>query len=268
MAYETLALHLLITVNELKEHKLDPYYFALHVSIDNAHSGHAKMTLEAACDFIEAHPVNERPKVWRRMQAGFILAEHLPTTPDLKRKRLDEDIIAMLREKAEVSQLLHANSKVKIGKQNLVQFLHPSNLDTPARGTAFLKQLSMASPWVKAGRPQDSKLIKEMSWHGPMFGAFTIHEKVCILSLVLIRLTVAPANSRRVDSTARPPHSASRFSSISRFYKDNSRRKTYSCRLLDSGSNARSSLQAASATKTQRFFSDLCPVQRCFIFIK
>lgn len=39
MSYETMPLHLLISVNELKELKLDPYYFVLHIAIDNSHSG-------------------------------------------------------------------------------------------------------------------------------------------------------------------------------------------------------------------------------------
>ncbi|PUU76348.1 hypothetical protein B9Z19DRAFT_1129872 [Tuber borchii] len=39
MAYENLPLHMAITVQELPESKPDPYYFILHISIDNSHSG-------------------------------------------------------------------------------------------------------------------------------------------------------------------------------------------------------------------------------------
>ena len=41
LGYEQLPLHLLITAYELSELGIDPYYFTLHVTIDNASSGHA-----------------------------------------------------------------------------------------------------------------------------------------------------------------------------------------------------------------------------------
>jgi hypothetical protein len=41
LGYEQLPLHLLITSYELNELGIDPYYFTLHVTVDNAASGHA-----------------------------------------------------------------------------------------------------------------------------------------------------------------------------------------------------------------------------------
>ena len=43
MAYECLPYHLLVTSIELRELKIDDYYFAIHVTIDNADSGHSAM---------------------------------------------------------------------------------------------------------------------------------------------------------------------------------------------------------------------------------
>ena len=41
LGYEQLPLHLPITAYELNELGVDPYYFSLHVTIDNASTGHA-----------------------------------------------------------------------------------------------------------------------------------------------------------------------------------------------------------------------------------
>ncbi|EDU40137.1 ATPase components of ABC transporters with duplicated ATPase domains [Pyrenophora tritici-repentis Pt-1C-BFP] len=86
MAYESLPLHLLKTVKELREVRLNPYYFELHISIDNADSGHAAMAMAAVINYIELVAKNDGKEAahvaWKRVQAGYILAEGLPTTPE------------------------------------------------------------------------------------------------------------------------------------------------------------------------------------------
>ena len=47
LGYEQLPLHLLITAYELNELGIDPYYFTLHVTVDNADTGHAMQACEA-----------------------------------------------------------------------------------------------------------------------------------------------------------------------------------------------------------------------------
>src|SRR5690606_35265029 len=47
LGYEQLPLHLLITTYEMKELGLDPYYFQVHVTVDNSGSGHARKALES-----------------------------------------------------------------------------------------------------------------------------------------------------------------------------------------------------------------------------
>src|SRR5690606_31490349 len=47
LAYEQLPLHLLVTSYELNELGIDPYYFTLHVTVDNGHSGHARQACDA-----------------------------------------------------------------------------------------------------------------------------------------------------------------------------------------------------------------------------
>ncbi|MDB5752683.1 MAG: hypothetical protein JWP65_3104, partial [Ramlibacter sp.] len=47
LGYEQLPLHLLITAYELNELGLDPYYFTLHVTVDNGDTGHARRACQA-----------------------------------------------------------------------------------------------------------------------------------------------------------------------------------------------------------------------------
>ncbi|RSH83022.1 hypothetical protein EHS25_005732 [Saitozyma podzolica] len=52
MAYETLPYHLLVTSREQREHGINDFYFALHVTIDNPDTGHAALPLEAVEHFL------------------------------------------------------------------------------------------------------------------------------------------------------------------------------------------------------------------------
>jgi len=178
LAYETLPYHLLVSIKELKELKINPYYFVLHVAIDNGHSGHAAMGLEAARRYIEAQPENERADIWKRVMAGYILAEGLPTTPDLTNVPLDRQMSDLMYAKSLNSHQLHASSSVKIaGGQRLHEWLHPSNFTPGETNYTFLRQLGSATPWVVKGYPEKSLLMKEIRFGGRMFGAFTSKEQ-------------------------------------------------------------------------------------------
>src|SRR5690606_19022509 len=50
LGYEQLPLHLLITTYELAELGIDPHYFRLHITIDNASTGHARRAARAVLD--------------------------------------------------------------------------------------------------------------------------------------------------------------------------------------------------------------------------
>ncbi|CAO1615749.1 unnamed protein product [Parajaminaea phylloscopi] len=84
-SYEGLPYHLLVSSRELQEHSLDAYYFWLHVSIDNASSGHSAMARECVVRFLEAAAVaggqDLADEVWARIKLGFALADFIPTTP-------------------------------------------------------------------------------------------------------------------------------------------------------------------------------------------
>ena len=84
------------------------------------------MGLEAAIRYVESQPEDQREAIWTRIKAGYVLAEGLPTTPDLTNVPLDRKMSALMHDKSIHSHQLHASSRVKIGGcQRLDEWLHP-----------------------------------------------------------------------------------------------------------------------------------------------
>jgi hypothetical protein len=188
MAYESLPLHLLKTVKELREVRLNPYYFELHISIDNADSGHAAMAMAAVADYIDLVEKEEGAEAaqtaWRRCQAGYILAEGLPTTPEspslkvepegpFPRTETEATLLDIFAAKAFVAHKIHCNSRLKIGRRSLVDWLEPKAFADKQWQKEFLVDLGNCKPWVIKGDSEKSRLVKELSWEGKMFGSFT-----------------------------------------------------------------------------------------------
>lgn len=197
MAYEILPLHLLKTIKELREVSLNGYYFELHVCIDNSDTGHAAMAMAAVVDYI-THTKNTMGQdaadtAWRRIQAGYVLAEGLPTTPEcpsLRKKVGDADpfprsdnerqLLHVFAAKCAVAHKIHCNSRLKIGRRSLVDWLEPRAFTDTNWQKEFLHDLSRCKPWIIQGNSEKSKLVKELSWEGRMFGSFTQKEVLVV----------------------------------------------------------------------------------------
>ena len=217
MAYESLPLHLLKTVKELRELRLNPYYFELHISIDNADSGHAAMAMAAVANYIDVIAQTEGEGAafvaWRRVQAGYILAEGLPTTPEssslkeaadepFPRTKIEAALIEIFAAKTFVAHKIHCNSRLRIGRRSLVDWLDPNAFKNPQWQKEFLHDLSSCKPWVIKGSSEKSRLVREMSWEGKMFGSFTQTE-VDVVKAWIEELGSSPQNtSPRPDATA------------------------------------------------------------------
>lgn len=191
MAYEALPYHLMIESYELRELKIDDYYFALHITIDNADSGHAAMGRIAVEQYLSqveaAEGVAKRDEMWRRVQAGVVLADTLPTTPWGPRQfdphtwtpvadslppptKLENAVAALFLRKAPASAKMHCTSRIRIGGRSLESWLDPAAIDIQ-RSLDFVRCLS-GKDRIRAG----SRLMKEIEWGGRMFGAFTKSE--------------------------------------------------------------------------------------------
>nr|MBF0685368.1 iron-containing redox enzyme family protein [Pseudomonas sp.] len=68
LGYEQLPLHLLITAYELNELGIDPYYFTVHITVDNAGTGHARKAIDSV---LSAMPMTgNRDAFYQRLKAG------------------------------------------------------------------------------------------------------------------------------------------------------------------------------------------------------
>ncbi|KAL3425177.1 hypothetical protein PVAG01_04458 [Phlyctema vagabunda] len=190
--FEAISLETLLATKELKEVGLDPYYFILHVSIDNSDCGHTAIAFEAVCRYVEyvrsvegEHAAHE---AWRRVQSGYLLSSALPPTticpsqrdkkriPSFKSVTAEQEMIRIFKAKARAGHGLHASSLCKIGRRKLVEWLDPVALESEQWQADLLHDLSNSKYWISRGDSDNSRFIQELVWGGRMFGCFTTVE--------------------------------------------------------------------------------------------
>ncbi|WVF71086.1 hypothetical protein IAT40_005883 [Kwoniella sp. CBS 6097] len=206
MAYEALPYHLLVTARELQELKIDNYYFAIHVTIDNADSGHSAMARLAVERYLEGVLKRDGPEamaaIWRRVQAGYILAEGLPTTPaspvefeeipselgaphwlpkvqTIEATPIELRLVDTIFRKALAAEKMHCTSKMQIAGSTVEEWLNPSTL-TKEKTLAFIRALATKRPFVIPGEPPRSRFMRDLEWGGRMFGAFSRSETTIV----------------------------------------------------------------------------------------
>ncbi|KAL1854492.1 hypothetical protein Daus18300_011413 [Diaporthe australafricana] len=197
--FECLAWDTVRAARELREVRLDDYYFLLHISIDNSDSGHAAMASRVVVDYLRRVQSEQGDaalrRAWGGVQAGYLLSE----SATLERAPPPEgsggsssssslvpfvgnafagELVRIFRAKAAVAARLHCASRVRIGPKKLAEWLDLDQavLDTAEGRAEFLSCLSTARPWVRVGDVAGSRLVAELEWNGKMFGAFTANE--------------------------------------------------------------------------------------------
>lgn len=170
LGYEQLPLHLLITAYELNELGIDPYYFTLHVTVDNGDSGHAWQACEAVLQMMEVQA--DRERFWQRVRAGSKLADA---------GRGTQEVIASFDARAEVVKIFERKAPAgagmhsdycRIGGRTVNDWLGPQgNID------ALLDAL-VDGGWIRLGAP----VAQSRFWNllqgerAEMFGVFTGYE--------------------------------------------------------------------------------------------
>ncbi|KAI6755963.1 hypothetical protein HG530_011699 [Fusarium avenaceum] len=189
--FELLTNETLMVARELPELGIDGYYFTLHISIDNADSGHSAMALEAVKKYMRLiqeknGPGKSTQDIWRRVQAGYLLSQTLgndnPTVAstfhDFTLSPMEARVFDIIRLKATTSNKIHAACRARIGDMSLAEWLEPPPKAWGEKKWRrnFLNTLAKASPWVRPGESHRSLLVRELGWKGRMFGAFTQSE--------------------------------------------------------------------------------------------
>lgn len=182
--YESLAPGTLKAARELPEFGISGYYFAVHICIDNADSGHSAMaeaTINTYIEHVRKTGIMSVEEAWKRVQAGFLLSEYLDGDEDLSKYR--DAVAEMIHNKAGVAGQVHCTSRARIGGRKLTDWFSKDSLSSVTSKSwkeDFVSALAQSKPWIYPGDSERGLLLKELSWKGRMFGAFTHNEVQCL----------------------------------------------------------------------------------------
>lgn len=170
LGYEQLPLHLLITAFELSELGIDPYYFTLHVTIDNASSGHAYKAVQAVMDLLPSDA--DRSDFLTRLRNGYLLNDlGTNSTEVIHAFDLEHEVVAMLEAKSTFGQHMHSDY-CRLEGRTINDWLA-----TPGQSRQLLGALEQKG-WIKRHQdPQDSRFWQLVDGPGAvMFGVFNGYE--------------------------------------------------------------------------------------------
>ncbi|KAI9659668.1 MAG: hypothetical protein M1829_006576 [Trizodia sp. TS-e1964] len=180
--FEAISFETLVTSRELGELGYPPLYYLLHISIDNPHSGYTAMALEAVIEYLASVERNSGTKelniAWNRVRAGCVLSEYLMASIAQRQNAPDttpfgEAMVRIISGKARAGRKMHCRSRIKIGGNQIDHWLQEGHLLDQESRKEFLRALSNPSGLVHKGCSAESRLVKEVSWGGKMFGSFT-----------------------------------------------------------------------------------------------
>ncbi|AVP57066.1 iron-containing redox enzyme family protein [Pulveribacter suum] len=170
LAYEQLPLHLLITSYELNELGIDPYYFTLHVTVDNGHSGHARQACDAVLALLPRH--GDPDVFWQRVRAGARLADAgVGTMQVIQGFDIGAEVLRIFQAKAPAGHGAHSNY-CRVAGKSINDWLA-----TPEQMPAFLQAL-IDTKWVVPDAPAHQSRFWRLlqGERAEMFGVFSPYE--------------------------------------------------------------------------------------------
>ncbi|MET0319402.1 MAG: iron-containing redox enzyme family protein [Duganella sp.] len=185
LGYEQLPLHLLITSYELNELGIDPYYFTLHITVDNAGTGHAHKALQGVQQLMARAP--DPDAFYRRMLDGYRLNDlGACTTSVIEEFDLEQELVGIMKAKSVVGQNMHSDY-CRVAGRSINDWLAD-----PAQIPHMLLELENAG-WIKRGEPAENsrfwKLIQ--SERAEMFGVFSSYEQQVLRDWIVTPRTAA-----------------------------------------------------------------------------
>ncbi|MCZ2498575.1 iron-containing redox enzyme family protein [Xylophilus sp. Kf1] len=170
LGYEQLPLHLPITAYELNELGIDPYYFTLHVTVDNHDTGHAHRAVAAVLDTLPRF--GDPADFWRRVRNGFRLNDLGAGTNDvIGRFDQQSEVERIFQRKSVAGRAAHADY-CKVAGRSVNDWL-----SSPAQVPDFLRALEAAGWIVRNAAPEASRFWRLLDGdHAEMFGVFSAYE--------------------------------------------------------------------------------------------
>jgi hypothetical protein len=170
LGYEQLPLHLLITSYELNELGIDPYYFTLHVTVDNADTGHARRACQAVLDMLPR--LDDGGAFWRRVQAGCKLADAgIGTSGVIEGFDVGREALRILARKSKAGGGAHSDY-CRVAGRSVNDWLRD-----PQRIGDFVAALEKAG-WIRFGEPVENSRFWGLlqGERAEMFGVFSSYE--------------------------------------------------------------------------------------------
>jgi hypothetical protein len=170
LGYEQLPLHLLITAYELNELGIDPYYFTLHVTVDNAATGHAQKAVQALQLLLPR--VGDRAAFLARVLDGYRLNEPGASTASVIAEfDLQAELVRILAAKSALGKQLHSDY-CRVAGRSVNDWLA-----SPTQIPAFLGALETTG-WINRGEePAHSRFWRLVAGErAGMFGVFNAYE--------------------------------------------------------------------------------------------
>jgi len=171
LGYEQLPLHLPITAYELNELEIDPYYFTLHVTIDNPSTGHARKALQCVLDCKPR--IGNVEEFHRRVGNGYRLnLVGMGTNQAIDSFDLEGEMLRVLVDKASIGSQLHSDYCLVAGRPVSEWLSSPGNI-------AELLTALQSSGWIRRGElPEESRFWRLLTdVQAPMFGVFNGYEQ-------------------------------------------------------------------------------------------
>jgi hypothetical protein len=171
LGYEQLPLHLLITAYELNELGIDPYYFTLHITVDNGGTGHAFKAVQALQQLLPR--CGDTAAFLRRVQDGYRLNDlGASTNSVIAEFDLEAELVHIMATKSVVGKNMHSDY-CRVGGRGINDWL-----SDPQQIPAMLGELEKAG-WIQRGQPADNSRFWRLiqSERAEMFGVFSAYEQ-------------------------------------------------------------------------------------------
>lgn len=170
LGYEQLPLHLLITAYELNELGIDPYYFTLHVTVDNDDTGHARRAVQAVHEALPK--LGGSDDFWRRVRNGCKLSgAGMGTREVIAGFDIEAEVLRILSQKSTAGHGAHSDY-CRVAGRSVNDWL-----SQPAHMPGFLAALQEAG-WIKRGAPAAESRFWGLlqGERAEMFGVFSPYE--------------------------------------------------------------------------------------------